>query len=221
MLASTVVSVLQTIKELFSLDSHLLLNPGYLVLLPGVSLHFRIYWGQWQSTLSTGTLAVPSSSYSKPFFSLISVPIITLPKEFVSGLRLKRHPGVLGRTKVNMSLKNISNIIILQTLSERKWWKQYHVIATGDWEHIGFFYCLCTAVRTNSEKIPLGTAVRIRGRWKIHSKFTENSCIDTVMVSGVYHPASLWFWQNWLPEASGWRDLLQTIQLSGPSGWIR
>lgn len=134
--------------------------------------------------------------------------------------KLKRHPGVLGRTKVNMSLKIISNIIILQTLSERKWWKQYHVIAPGDQEYTGFFYCLCTSVWTNFEKIPPGTAVRIRERWKIHSKFTEISCIDTVMVSGAYCPASLWFWQDWLPEGSAEGISYRTVTCPGLQGGL-
>lgn len=118
MLASTVVSVLQTIKQLFSLDSHLLLNPGYLVLFPGVSLHFGIYRGQWQSTLPTGTPAVPSSSHPSPFFLSFQCQLWPFQKNLFQDWKLKRHPGVLGRTKVNMSLKIISNIIILQTLKE-------------------------------------------------------------------------------------------------------
>lgn len=115
-LRHTVVSVLQTVKQLFSLDSHLLLSPGYLVLPPSLSVCVGIYQGQWQSALTMGTPAVPSSLHPSPLSLSFQCQLLAFQKNLFQDCKLKRHPGVQGTTKVGVALKIISNIRILRTM---------------------------------------------------------------------------------------------------------
>lgn len=89
-LTPIVVSVLQTVKQLFSLDSHLLLNPEYLVLPPKFSLYVVIYQGQWQSALTAGTPAVPSSLHPSPFPLSFWCQLLPSQKNLFQDCKLKK-----------------------------------------------------------------------------------------------------------------------------------